>query len=123
MVGGIIDTVLPLMTAPAVDLAGATSVGEYALLLAGAAVVISGDTGAAHLAAATGTRSVTVFMAGDPVRWAHPGPRHRIARVAVGCNPRPHLRCPLDRPLTLRCATRLPVADVLAEVEEALAVA
>jgi ADP-heptose:LPS heptosyltransferase len=107
------------MAAPVVDLAGATSVGEYAVLLADAAVLVSGDTGAAHLAAATGTRSVTIFMAGDPVRWAHPGPRHRTARVPVGCNPCPHLRCPRD----LRCASRLPVADVLAEVDAVLAVA
>jgi ADP-heptose:LPS heptosyltransferase len=105
-----------LMSASAVDLAGATSLGEYASLLTNAAVLVSGDTGAAHLAAATGTRSVTIFMAGDPVRWAHTGPRHRMARVPVGCNPCPHLQCPLD----LRCATRLPVADVLAAVEDVL---
>lgn len=105
-----------LMTEPAVDLAGDTTVGEYAALLADAAVLVGGDTGAAHLAAAAGTRSVTIFMAGDPVRWAHPGPRHRTARVAVGCNPCPHLRCPRD----LRCATRLLVSDVLAEVDAVL---
>jgi ADP-heptose:LPS heptosyltransferase len=106
-----------LMTAPALDLAGAPTVGMYALLLGGAAVVVSGDTGAAHLAAATDARSVTVFMAGDPVRWAHPGPRHRVARAAVGCNPCPHLDCPLHGPRHLRCAAALSVADVLAEVD------
>jgi ADP-heptose:LPS heptosyltransferase len=110
-----------LMTAPALDLAGATTVGAYALLLAGAAVLVSGDTGAAHLAAATGTRSVTIFMAGDAVRWAHPGPRHRAARAAVGCNPCPHLACPLHGSRHLRCGTALTVADVLAEVDAALA--
>jgi ADP-heptose:LPS heptosyltransferase len=110
-----------LMAAPALDLAGATSVGTYALLLADAALVVSGDTGTAHLAAVTGTRSVTVFMAGDPVRWAHPGPRHRIARVAVGCNPCPHLECPLPGSRHLQCGSALPVADVLAAIDAVLA--
>ncbi|WP_246633660.1 glycosyltransferase family 9 protein [Pseudonocardia nigra] len=109
------------MRAPAVDLAGATGLGEYAALLHDAAVLVSGDTGAAHLAAATGTRSVTIFMAGDPVRWAHAGPRHRTARVAVGCSPCPHLHCPHDGRLHLRCGHELPVAAVLAEAEAVLA--
>ena len=113
------DRLRHLMRASATDLAGNTGAGDYALVLADAAVVVSGDTGAAHLAAAMGTRSVIIFMAGDPVRWAHPGRRHRVARAVVGCNPCPHLRCPLD----LRCATRLPVSDVLAEVDQVLAAA
>ena len=71
------------MRAPAVDLAGATSPGEYAVLLAGAALLVGNDTGAAHLGAAAGTRTVTTFLSGDPVRWAHPGARHRLARAPL----------------------------------------
>lgn len=109
------------MRAPAVDLAGETTTGQYALLLADAAVLVGNDTGAAHLAAAAGGRTVTTFLSGDPVRWAHRGPRHRAAGVPVGCNPCPHLDCPLGGSEHLRCATRLPVSAVLAAVDGVLA--
>lgn len=101
---------------PLLDLTGETSLGGYALLLRNAALVVCNDTGTAHLAAAVGTPSVTVFLAGDPVRWAYQDAQHRIARVAVGCNPCPHLTCPID----FRCALRLPVSAVLAQVDAVL---
>ena len=100
--------------APVADLCGATSLGGFAALLRDARLLICSDTGAAHLAAAVGAPAVVVFLSGDPVRWSHPG--HRAARVPVGCNPCPHLVCPIDH----RCATRLPVAAVLAEARAAL---
>jgi ADP-heptose:LPS heptosyltransferase len=99
------------MRAPAVDLAGRTSLGGVAALLEGAALQVCSDTGAAHVAAAVGTPSAVVFLSGDPVRWAHPG--HRVARVPVECSPCRHLACPIDH----RCATRLAPADVLAAVD------
>ncbi|AMW13698.1 glycosyl transferase [Streptomyces qaidamensis] len=47
-------------------------------LVADAYVVISGDTGIAHLAVAHGTRSVTLFGPVAPSRWGPPpDPRHR----------------------------------------------
>jgi ADP-heptose:LPS heptosyltransferase len=88
------------MRARAVDLTGATSLGGLAAVLADCAVLVGNDTGTAHLAAAVGARSVTVFLAGDPVRWAHRGPRHRAVAADVACAPCPHLTCPID----FRCA-------------------
>jgi ADP-heptose:LPS heptosyltransferase len=102
--------VVTAMTRPAYDASGATSLGGMAALLESAALLASNDTGAAHLAIAIGTPSVTVFLSGDPRRWA--GFRrdlHRVARADVGCNPCPHLDCPID----FRCATRVTVDDVL----------
>jgi ADP-heptose:LPS heptosyltransferase len=59
------------MRAPVLDLAGRTGVGTLAALFARARVVVSNDTGAAHVAAAVGATSVVVFpAAGDPDRWA-----------------------------------------------------
>lgn len=98
------------------DLTGATGLGGFALLLRSAAVVVANDTGTGHLAAAVGAPSVTVFLAGDPVRWAHDPALHPVARVDVGCNPCPHLVCPIDH----RCATRLPVSLVLSHARSAL---
>jgi ADP-heptose:LPS heptosyltransferase len=102
-----------LMHEPALDLAGQTPLGVYALLLRHGRLLVGNDTGAAHLAAAVGGRTVTIFLSGDPTRWAHPAPRHRVARVSVGCNPCPHLDCPID----FRCAHRLTVRHVLSEVD------
>jgi ADP-heptose:LPS heptosyltransferase len=105
--------VVDRMTEPARDLCAATSLGGFGAVLAGAALVASNDTGAAHLAIAVGTPSVTVFLSGDPRRWAGlRRDRHRIARADVGCNPCPHLDCPIDH----RCAGWVPVEAVLHQV-------
>ncbi|MFW3168583.1 glycosyltransferase family 9 protein [Geodermatophilus sp. CPCC 206100] len=102
------------MRAPATDLTGATGLGGLAALLRDAAVLVGNDTGTAHLAAAVGARSVTVFLAGDPVRWAHRGPRHRAVVARVPCAPCPHLECPID----FRCAASVRPAAVLAAARD-----
>lgn len=103
--------VVNAMRTPATDLTAATTLGGMAALLRDSALLVSTDTGTAHLAAAVGGRSVTLFLPGEPRRWAHPGPRHRALSVDVGCNPCPHLVCPIDH----RCATAItPVAVIRA---------
>ena len=93
------------------DLTGRTRSGAYAVLLRDAAVVVANDTGTAHLSAAVGGRVVTVFLSGDPVRWRHAPHLQAVVREDVGCNPCPHLVCPIDH----RCATRISPERVLAE--------
>lgn len=104
------------MRAPALDLTGATTLAGLATLLRDTAVLVGNDTGSAHLAAAVGAPSVTLFLPGDPVRWAHPAPRHRAVRAAVGCNPCPHLDCPIDH----RCATAITSQRVVSEARRAM---
>jgi ADP-heptose:LPS heptosyltransferase len=60
-------------------LAGRTGVGELAALVAHARLVISGDTGIAHLATGYGTPSVVLFGPMPPSRWGPPPgrPYHR----------------------------------------------
>ena len=53
-------------------LAGRTGVGELAALVAHARLVISGDTGIAHLATGYGTPSVVLFGPMSPSRWGPP---------------------------------------------------
>jgi ADP-heptose:LPS heptosyltransferase len=105
--------VVEAMSAAAVDLCGRTDLGMLAAVIAGARLIVGNDSGPAHLAAAVGTPSVAVFLSGDPVRWAHASPEHRIAREQVDCNPCPHLTCPIDH----RCASRLHPSSVLAEID------
>jgi ADP-heptose:LPS heptosyltransferase len=68
------------------DLGGRTSFGELAELLAGAEVVVVGNTGPAHLAAAVGTPVVSLFAPTVPaVRWRPWGVPHVLLHVDVTC--------------------------------------
>jgi ADP-heptose:LPS heptosyltransferase len=80
---GLTAAVAEQMSHPAVDLCGETSLGALALLVDGARVVISNDTGISHVAAARRKPSVILFSASDPRRWA-PANRelHRVVFVA-----------------------------------------
>ena len=53
-------------------LAGRTSLPEFAAVVAGAALVITVDTGAAHLASAYGRPSVVLFGPAPPEEWGPP---------------------------------------------------
>jgi len=116
---GLVRAVTAAMRAPAADLCGRTRLGGYAALLRDAELLVANDTGSAHLAAALGVPSATVFLSGDPVRWSYADPQHAVARVQVECNPCHHLTCPIDH----RCAAQLSVGQVLSAAERALAVA
>jgi ADP-heptose:LPS heptosyltransferase len=59
-------------------LAGRTTLAELCALVAGARLVVSGDTGIAHLASAFGTPSVVLFGPTGPDRWGPPPGPHRV---------------------------------------------
>jgi ADP-heptose:LPS heptosyltransferase len=68
------------------DLGGRTSLGELADVLAGAACVVTGNTGPAHLAAAVRTPVVSLFAPTVPVQRWHPwGVPHALLYVPVPC--------------------------------------
>ena len=105
------------MRAGHLDLAGRTTLGSFAALLASAALLVGNDSGPAQLAAAVGTPAVTVFLAGDPRRWAPPDTaRYRAVLAGAPCQPCGHQVCPID----FRCANGLPADRVAAEAEALL---
>jgi len=55
---------------PLLDLAGQTTLGEFGAVIAGLDLLLTNDTGASHVAAATQTPSVVLFGPADPRRWA-----------------------------------------------------
>jgi ADP-heptose:LPS heptosyltransferase len=58
------------MNAPALDLAGRTSLGGLAALIERLDLLVTNDTGASHVAAARGVRSVVLFGPSRPEQWA-----------------------------------------------------
>jgi ADP-heptose:LPS heptosyltransferase len=66
------------------DAVPVTGLGELAGLVAHARLVVSGDTGVAHLATAYGTPSVVLFGPVPPHRWGPPPERSRHRAIWHG---------------------------------------
>ncbi|BCJ57361.1 glycosyltransferase family 9 protein [Micromonospora endophytica] len=69
---------------PGAVLAGGTDLGRLAGLVAGARLVISGDTGVAHLATGYRVASVVLFGPVPPSRWGPPPERRRHLALWAG---------------------------------------
>jgi len=63
---------------PGARLLPGVNLGVYAALLQRAAVMVSNDTGPAHMAAAVGTPLVSVMGPSDPTLWRPRGPAERV---------------------------------------------
>ncbi|WP_031482278.1 glycosyltransferase family 9 protein [Streptomyces bicolor] len=71
-------------------LRGGLPFGELSALVAHAALLISGDTGLAHLAVAHGTPSLTLFGPVSPSQWGPPRAERHIALWKPGPPGDPH---------------------------------
>lgn len=82
-------------------LAGRTDLDGLARLVAGAAAVVSSDTGIAHLAFGLATPSVTIYGPVSPARWGPPPdrPRHRV--LWAGHEGDPHAPTPFSALATI----------------------
>lgn len=98
------------------NLSGQTSLLELAAVLKRAELVISGDTGPVHVAAAVGTNTVTIFGPSDEEKYA---PRGRgknilIKNVDLSCRPCGEHECPLDH---FKCMRELSPKMVVERIE------
>ena len=84
-------------------------------------LVITGDTGVRHFAAAFDTPVVTLFGSTDPVWASIDYDKERIIRVDVPCAPCQKKRCPLpEGPEHHQCMEKITPEMVLAAAEELL---
>jgi heptosyltransferase-2 len=89
-------------------LAGRTTIAELKAVLACSALVISNDTGTAHVSAALGIPTVVVFGPTEHVATRPLSEAAVVVRHQVECSPCMLRDCPIDH----RCMTRVEVEDV-----------
>jgi heptosyltransferase-2 len=96
------------------NLAGQTPLGELAAFFAACRVFVGNDSGAAHVAAASGVPVVVIFGPTDAEATAPLTPRRSLIREPVSCSPCLLRQCPVDH----RCMTRVGVDAVYAAVRQ-----
>jgi ADP-heptose:LPS heptosyltransferase len=95
--------------AQVIDLSGNVDLLVLAAVLERCDLLITGDTGPMHLAAAVGAPVVAVFGPSDPVRYAPRDTTSRIVRIDLPCAPCNRIRLP-----PVRCQGHTP--DCLAGI-------
>lgn len=85
-------------------------------------LLITGDTGPMHLAAAVGTPVLAIFGPSLPTRYAPLSPRSRIVRIDIHCSPCNLMRQPPERCVghVPDCLTGISTAEVLRVANEML---
>lgn len=106
-----------MKTDGALNLAGRTSMAELLGLLESCALLVTNDTGPAHVAAALGRPTLTLFGPTNEFETAPAGPYAELMRAdGIECARCMHRACPIDH----RCMTRLTVADVFSRARSLL---
>ena len=97
------------------NICGQTSLVELAAVLRFADLMISGDTGPVHVAAAVGTNTLTIFGPSDENKYA---PRGKFKNIIIKnegleCRPCGEHRCPLDHH---KCMKDIKAEDLIEKI-------
>jgi heptosyltransferase-2 len=96
------------MKTPVTVAAGRTSISELKAVLSCSSLVVSNDTGTAHVASALGVPTVVIFGPTEHVSTRPYSDGAMVVRHDVECSPCMLRDCPIDH----RCMTRVEVEDV-----------
>ncbi|MFB3906133.1 MAG: glycosyltransferase family 9 protein [Acidobacteriota bacterium] len=111
------DSLIENLAAPFVDLRGCTSLGTLGAVIARLSVLLTNDSGPAHIAYALQVPSVTVFGSTLPSEWASPEvSRHAVVVQPIECRP-----CHLDAcPIGCQCLEQVSVEQVVQAAERVM---
>ena len=104
------ETISGLMTVPAIDLSGRTSLGEAMALIDRCNAFVTNDSGLMHVAAALKTPLVAIFGPTDSTTTSPYSDKSRVVRVPIECSPCLQPVCPLGHH---NCMKRVSVEMVL----------
>ena len=104
-----------------INLAGKTSLGQLAALMQRADLLITGDSGPMHIAAAAGTPLIAIHGPTDPAHSGPVSPRATILKSDIWCSPCYNARDSADcRFFTTQCMKDITPNQVLEVVRQKL---
>jgi len=108
-----------------IDLFAATDFSQLAAVIAGADVLVCGNTGPAHIAAAVGTPVVSVFAPVVPAARWRPWqvPHVLLGQQDIGCAGCRSRECPLPEQQCIAGITATAVLDAILQLVESVAAA
>jgi heptosyltransferase-2 len=110
------DAVLQAAGTPCEDRVGKTTLEQLMLELRACDLLLTNDTGAMHLAAFLGVRTVSIFGSTEPTLTGPLGEGHTVLRHHVECSPCFLRECPID----FRCMKAVQVSEAVDAVIAAL---